>query len=208
MARIDDAEKPPSERESEILSTAPSAPSHESRRVWERLGYLNLAILALGTVVVLLCLAFLIFVWIVSINAIDGGSSPPLWRAIVQFKTARVITILSVLIRITTATQLGIFAAILAALLLERVGVQREVLPCISMIRCLKSSPNSLALSIYNSMLTRPFLPYSFLLIIAILDALALQFATTILLTDFKNRDVVIRTTTRNITFEYTNGGQ
>jgi hypothetical protein len=69
------------------------------------------------------------------------------------------------------------------------------------MIRCLNSGPHSLALSVYESIFTRALFPYSILIILAILNAFALQFTSTLLLTDFGSTEVVRDFETYNIIF-------
>ncbi|OAL02176.1 hypothetical protein IQ06DRAFT_292895 [Phaeosphaeriaceae sp. SRC1lsM3a] len=181
---------------------APTPPPtlQKPRRFWEKLGLYNMAVLLLGTVAVGIALAFLFFIWGAATHS--QRSFPELWSSIVEKKWAtRVVTLSSVLIRIATAAQLGVFAAILAALILEQVGVATEDLPLVSMIRCLNSGPHSLALSVVNSFFTKALFPYSLLIVLAILNAFALQFTSTILLTDFGDTNVVMETTRKNITF-------
>ncbi|KAH7412271.1 hypothetical protein DE146DRAFT_274512 [Phaeosphaeria sp. MPI-PUGE-AT-0046c] len=184
-------------------NVAPSPPPtmQKPRRFWEKLGLYNMAVLLLGTVAVAIALAFLFFIW----GAATHGrqrSFPALWFSIVEKKWAtRVVTLSSVLIRIATAAQLGVFAAILAALILEQVGVATEDLPLVSMIRCLNSGPHSLALSVANSFFTKALFPYSLLIVLAIFNAFALQFTSTILLTDFGDTRIVMEFQHDNITF-------
>ncbi|KAF2832477.1 hypothetical protein CC86DRAFT_401244 [Ophiobolus disseminans] len=202
MAYAGYTEKPPHEVEkTERDVTPPPTPMPKPRRFWEKLGIYNIAVLALGTVAIALALAFLLFIWGASTTARISGVFPRLWFLIVRKDWApRVITLSSVLIRVATAAQLGVFAAILAALILERVGVSTEDLPLVSMIRCLNSGPHSLAMSVAKSIFTRALMPYSVLIVLAILNAFALQFTSTILLNDFGYSDVVTYGVTDNVT--------
>lgn len=187
--------------ESERDATASPVPMQKPRRFWEKLGIYNIAVLFLGTVAVAVALAFLFFIWGAATHG-RQSSFPELWFSIVENKWAtRVVTLSSVLIRIATAAQLGVFAAILAALILEQVGVSTEDLPLVSMIRCLNSGPHSLALSIINSIFSKALFPYSFLICLAIINAFALQFTSTILLTDFGDTKVVMEFKHDNVTF-------
>lgn len=106
----------------------------------------------------------------------------------------------AVSIRIATATQLVVFASMLAALILERVGIPMRRLPAVSMIRCLNAGPQSLALSISRSIFTRALMPYSWLIFVAVINAFALQFTSTVLLTDFDLRFVPKPAKTQNVT--------
>jgi hypothetical protein len=178
--------------ESERDVTPPPPPTQKPRRFWEKLGIYNIAVLVLGTIAIAIALAFLFFIWGASTHA-RRRSFSQLWYDIVDEGWAtRVVTLSSVLIRVATAAQLGVFAAILAALILERVGVSTENLPLVSMIRCLNSGPHSLVLSVANSFFTRALFPYSMLIVLAICNAFALQFTSTILLSDFGFTPVVM----------------
>jgi hypothetical protein len=185
------------ERDATPLPTMPQRP----RRFWEKLGFYNIAVLFLGTIAILIALAFLFFIWGAATHARHRAFSL-LWYDIVDQRWAtRVVTLCSVLIRVATAAQLGIFAAILAALILEHVGVATENLPLVSMIRCLNSGPHSLALSIYDSIFSRALFPYSLLIVLAIMNAFALQFTSTILLTDFDSENIVLESMSGDIAF-------
>jgi hypothetical protein len=176
-------------------ATLPAMSMQKPRGVWEKLGVYNIIILFTGTIAIFLALSILAILWVDSSNAIRGGSFSPLWYHVVDNRwMTRVVTLSSVAIRVASAAQLGVFAAILAALILERVGVYSQDLPLISMIRCLNSGPHSLALSILRSVFAGTMFPYFILIALAVLNAAALQFTSTILLTDFLPADVVIYT--------------
>jgi hypothetical protein len=202
MAQLGYTEKlPPFVQETEQDAAVPATLTQKPRRFWDKLGFYNIAVLFFGTIAIFLALAFLFFIWGASTHG-RQSSFPELWHAIVVNKWAtRVVTLSSVLIRIATAAQLGVFAAILAALILEQVGVSTEDLPLVSMIRCLNSGPHSLALSVANSIFSKALWPYSFLIFLAILNAFALQFTSTVLLTDFGDTLVVMEVHKENIAF-------
>jgi hypothetical protein len=165
---------------------------HKPRRYWEKLGIYNIVVLFLGTIAVATTLLFLFFIWGTATRA-RQVSFPQLWYGIVEKKWAtRIVTLSAVLIRVATAAQLGVFAAILAALILEGVGVSTETFPLVSVIRCLNSGPHSLVLSISDSIFTKAMFPYSLLIALAVMDAFALQFTSTILLNDFRDTIVVL----------------
>jgi hypothetical protein len=171
------------------------------RRFWEKLGVYNIAVLFLGTIAIGIALAILMFIWGAASYARHRSFSQ-LWYDIVDNGWAtRVVTLCSVLIRVATAAQLGVFAAILAALILEQVGVATENLPLVSMIRCLNSGPHSLALSVFDSIFTKALYPYSVLIVLAIMNAFALQFTSTILLTDFGLTTIVMEYKNENMPF-------
>lgn len=177
---------------------------HRPRHFWEKLGWYNLTVLGLGSSIILLTIAFLSFFWIVSLKspALDPQFYPKFWKDIVSAGfTTRAVTLCSILIRVATATQLGVFAAIMAALILERVGVRGEELPLVSMLRCINSGPHSLALSIFRSMFTLSIFPYALLVMLAVINAFAIQFTSTILLTDFGTQPIVLSSMNSLISF-------
>jgi hypothetical protein len=168
-------------------------PSSKQRTLKEKLGLYNIFVLTLGTLAVSLAVAFLGFVWTVAINNTQSGYLPPLWHLIVRAKwVSRVVTLSSILIRVATAAQLCVFAAIVAALILERVGASTEDLPLLSMIRCANTGPNALIWNVVHTMGTGTQLGYSILIVVTILNALAMQFTSTILLADLATCSIVL----------------
>ncbi|KAJ8109436.1 hypothetical protein OPT61_g7465 [Boeremia exigua] len=80
-------------------------PPHRSPVV--KLGIWNISVLAM---------AFLALLWAGSETARKGTHTPQLWFFIVEQGWAtRVVTVASVLIRLATAAQMGVFAALVAA---------------------------------------------------------------------------------------------
>lgn len=196
MAEPRDPEKCPvyasvQQTDQDVPSTSTEA--YKERRFWEKLSLYNIGVLIIGTGIIFVALAFLAFFWISSHHAIDGKSFTTLWWAIVTYKwTSRVVTLSTVLIRIATAAQLAVFAAIMAALILERVGASAQDFPLLSMIRCSNTGPQSLMVNVIHSIPTGSQLGYSILIVLALLNALTLQFASTILLADFGDALVVM----------------
>ena len=156
------------------------------RTKWEKLGTYNILVLALGTIAILLSIAFLAFVWDVSIYRSTRMHKSSLWVAIVRSEwTARVVTLTTVVIRTATAAQLCVFAAIMAALILERTGTTATDFPTLSMIRCANTGPQALIWHAFHTIPNLSQLGFSAIIAIAILNALVLQFTSTILLADF-----------------------
>lgn len=168
----------------------PQPPSHRSFIV--KLGLWNAFVLISGAVASFLAMAFLAFLWAGSETARKGDRTPALWFHIVDNGWAtRVVTVASVLIRLATAAQMGVFAALMAAWTLETTGASAEHLPMLSIIRTVNNGPQSHVWNVLHSIRigTRPF--YSLLVVLAILDALALQFTSTLLITDFRSTTIV-----------------
>ncbi|KAF3039117.1 hypothetical protein E8E11_006327 [Didymella keratinophila] len=166
------------------------SPSHRS--FITKLGLWNIFVLFSGAVASFLAMAFLAFLWAGSETARKGDRTPLLWFDIVYNGWAtRVVTVASVLIRIATAAQMGVFAALVAAWILETTGASAEHLPMLSIIRTVNNGPQSHVWNVFHSLRVgaRPF--YSLFVVLAIFDALALQFTSTLLITDFQSTTIV-----------------
>ena len=187
-----------------------SAPAHKRRTPWEKLGRYNISILFLGTIALLLAISFLTFIWVVSIHGTLDGKLPPLWKLIATRNwVSRVITLCAIFIRVATAAQLCVFAATMAALILERIGASAQDFPLLSMIRCANTGPQALIWNVLHTMKTGSQIGYSLLIVVTILNALALQFTSTILLTDLGYASVVLNeTTVGDIYFGFSEGGK
>ncbi len=182
--------------------SSPSPPVYKKRTARDKLGTYNLVVLIFGTAAILFAVSFLSFLWIVSIENTYTASGaprldmPPLWKYIATNTYApRVITLSSILIRTATAGQLCVFAAIMAALILERVGASARDLPLLSMIRCANAGPQALILNVFRTMKKGNQLGYSALIILMIMNAIALQFTSTLLLVDISQSVVLLNET-------------
>lgn len=181
----------------------PVPPHKERKRQFhEKMSLYNIGLLLIGTIAIALALAFLLFVWIGATTAIQRDHAPALWYTILDKDwMLRVVTISSVFLRIAVGLQLGVFAAALAALILERVGASAVDLPTLSMIRCSNTGPLSLFWNVWHSLHSRPQLGYSILVLVAIANTLILQLTSTILLNDLIMTPIVREATARNISF-------
>lgn len=156
------------------------------------MGLWNMFVLAIGAIASLLAVAFLAFLWIGSESARKGDPTPRLWFFIVDNDWAtRVVTVASVLIRLATAAQMGVFAALIAAWILETTGASAEHLPMLSVIRTVNNGPQSHIWNVFHSLHVGSRYFYSAVIVLAILDALALQFTSTLLITDFQTVAIV-----------------
>ena len=177
-------------------TSSPSGPTARKRTAKEKLGTYNIVVLSIGTLVILLAIGFLAFIWAVSINNLTSGHLPRLWKLIVTKRwVSRVVTLSAILIRIATAAQLCVFAAIMAALILERVGASAQDFPLLSMIRCANTGPQALIWNVIRTMKTGTQWGYSILIVLTILNAFALQFTSTLLLFDLGYMEVVLNDT-------------
>ncbi len=113
----------------------------------------------------------------------DPGST---WRSAVFTGWApRVVTLCSAAIRIVISAQGGLITAMLAAFLIERSGINLEQAPLLSIIRCLRVSPITLWFPWTVKAESTSDVLYSIAILIALLNTLASQFTSTILLFDF-----------------------
>ena len=157
-----------------------------------KLGLWNIFVLVVGAIASLLAMAFLALLWAGSESARKGDRTPLLWFFIVDSGWAtRVVTVASVLIRLATAAQMGVFAALIAAWILETTGASAEHLPMLSIIRTVNNGPQSHIWNVFHSLHIGSRHLYSAVVILAILDALALQFTSTLLITDFESTAIV-----------------
>ena len=166
--------------------------SSSSRSFVVKLGLWNVFVLVTGAIASFLAMAFLALLWAGSVSAMKGAPTPRIWWYIVDAGWAtRVVTVASVLIRLATAAQMGVFAALVAAWILETTGASAEHLPMLSIIRTVNNGPQSHIWNVFHSMRTGSRYFYSAVVVLAILDALALQFTSTLLITDFKPTVIV-----------------
>ena len=96
---------------------------------------------------------------------------------------------------------MGIFAALIAAWVLETTWASAEHLTLLSAIRTVNNGPQSHIWNVLHSFRTDPRKAYSFVIILAILDALALQFTSTLLITDFDVGVIVLHTVNNSIPY-------
>ncbi|KAJ4384049.1 hypothetical protein N0V86_000893 [Didymella sp. IMI 355093] len=181
-------------RTSELPPEADSRPQPPSQRSFvEKLGLYNTGLLVIGTVASFLAMAFLALLWSGSETAKNDRPTPVIWYTIAAKPNwaTRVATIGSVVIRLATAAQMGVFAALVAAWTLETKGASAEHLPLLSIIRTVNNGPQSHVWNVFHSLRIGSRKFYSAIVIVAILNTLALQFTSTLLVSDFGSVTVV-----------------
>lgn len=187
-------EKSTHESVQELGSAIPPSPATQpkGRTLIDKLGVYNIFVLSFGTIIILACMGFLAFLWYYPASD-QFNSAPYLWHMIVSRGwTSRVVTLATVLMRVALAAQLCVFAALIAAVILERVGASHEDFPLLSMMRCANTGPNALLWNVLHTIFKGSQLRYSFLIVITVLNALTLQFMSTMLLADFDTEWVVL----------------
>ena len=196
MAEPRDLEK--SAIETVIETNRDVQPSLQKQRTaQDKLGIWNIIVLSVGTALILIPVGFLVWFWWVSLAAVNRTEHDfSLWNLIATRQWGpRMITLCVILIRVATGAQLCIFAAIMAALILERVGASSQDFPLLSMMRCANTGPQALIWYVYHTMKSRSQLVYTSMIVITILNAFALQFTSTMLLADVKIATVVTNIT-------------
>lgn len=181
-----------------------------SRTFLQKLSLSNVAIFISSLLGTCLAVIFLAFMWCESLKAADGQQPGRLWSIIhAQTWETRVVTVCSVVIRIAVAAQMSIFAAMVAAIMLETDGVVLGYLPRLSMLRSVNNGPLSHTWSSFNFLRFRSVVGYIYFLAIAValLNSLALQFTSTILLSDFGPATIVVKNEAVDVAFGYNASG-
>ena len=185
-------------QESDMRSQVPPR-----RSFIEKLGLYNIGVLVFGAVASCLAMAFLALLWSGSETARNGRPTPVLWFGIVETPNwaTRLVTIGSVVVRLATAAQMGVFAALIAAWTLETNGASAEYLPLLSIIRTVNNGPQSHIWNVFHSLRIGSRKLYCVLVTLAILDVLALQFTSTLLVTDFAMAKIVSGAVNQSIAY-------
>jgi hypothetical protein len=141
---LDDAissDRPGKSKTSRTLETT----LHKRRSYKDRVGIQGLAILAVGTLCLVAAPAILGLLWRGSMLAARGDNPGEFWESVVFSNWAtRTVTICAAVVRASVGFQGGIFTAMIASLVLERVGARLEHAPLLAMIRSFNVSPDSL----------------------------------------------------------------
>ncbi|PHH89416.1 hypothetical protein CDD83_6111 [Cordyceps sp. RAO-2017] len=153
----------------------------------QRLGSLSLTILFLGSVILPLVMLLLGLVWRESMVAAAGNKARVPWIRIFSNNwSTTLVTVCSALIRTVVAFQASLATAMLAAIILESIGIPLLQAPFCSIVRALEVGPTSLLFTVrfrLNGALS--FIVYT-LILAEVLAVTASQFLSAILVSDFK----------------------
>ncbi|KAI0430434.1 hypothetical protein F5Y09DRAFT_356050 [Xylaria sp. FL1042] len=154
----------------------------------ESLGFSGLASLAGGHIGILGVLGFLFFLWFGFGPAPEAAKATSAWRHIVLANwMTRAITLSSLAIRILTTFQATVCTSMAAALILERRRARKSYVPWFSVIRSINDGPWRLVQMLLSSRsLSIIHYPEFWLAALMVLVTLALQFSSTVLLSDLK----------------------
>ncbi|TRX91119.1 hypothetical protein FHL15_007907 [Xylaria flabelliformis] len=162
--------------------SVPAAPL----RVRESLGLLGLATLAAGHMGIFVVFAFLAYLWFGFGSAPEAANATKVWRQIaLSNRTTQAITLASLAIRVLVTLQATACTSIIAALILEKRGARKSYLPWFSAMRGINDGPWRLVQMLLTSRsLAITWYPEFWLALLMIVVTSALQFSSTILLSD------------------------
>ncbi|KAI1408414.1 hypothetical protein F5Y13DRAFT_204766 [Hypoxylon sp. FL1857] len=156
------------------------------------LGITGCIIIFGGSILTLLVIAFLIFLW-AGEGPAGGQQSTRPWRQIMLRDWAtRAVTLSALVLRSVAAAQASVCTSLVAALLLERRQVRLSKVAQMSVTRSVNNGPQQLIQAIFSSRSSRMiFNTEALLLILLALVTLGIQFTSTILLPDFDSARLV-----------------
>ncbi|KAH8689901.1 hypothetical protein BGW36DRAFT_266682, partial [Talaromyces proteolyticus] len=155
---------------------------------WERIGTPSVLILLLGSSFLFIPWFLLGLIWRESMTAISGGVPNNFWIRIVHANwTSRLVTVCTAVTRSIVTLQASLITAMVSSIILERIGTPLFYAPFYSIIRAVSVSPTSLLLT--KGILAQPKRSFSLLIstlvVVEVLVAVASQFLSTILISDF-----------------------
>ncbi|KAI0198484.1 hypothetical protein F4808DRAFT_472782 [Astrocystis sublimbata] len=181
-----EASSPSQRRSNQASRPTPTSDRRMPKRLPMRrsVGNSNFITLFLGSILISLALAFLIFLWTGEGPIKGGARAPDLWRTIaLKGKVTLSVTLTSLVLRIASASQAGICTAIVAALVLERRRFPLSHAAKISMTRANTSGePQSLLWAIlsldFRNLANKIEIVLLFILAVT---SIGLQFSSTLL---------------------------
>lgn len=161
-------------------------PPIQKRPIYHSLGLANATVIVGGTILSLAALAFLVFLWAGRGKNPEGQLSSYAWRSIMlSGRFVQLITITTLVLRASISSQTAICTSCVAALILERRSIPLSQSVPLSALRSVNSGPRDLIHRIFrNGGYTRVLYLEVILLLLIALGNIALQFSSTILLSD------------------------
>lgn len=164
-----------------------------ARKPLHRLGRTSLQTLFLGSLVLPLIFTFLAFLWVDSIKLTVDQDPGKAWVNKLSTEwTTRLVTVSTAVMRTAVDFQATLATAMIAAIMLERIGIPLHKAPFYSMIRAVDVAPSNLLLATklrFKRVKLDTFLIYT-IITVEVLVTIASQFLSTILLSDFTNAAV------------------
>ncbi|TGJ84433.1 hypothetical protein E0Z10_g4302 [Xylaria hypoxylon] len=184
---------PLSEENSNAFSVAEEPPTDQRLSLKQSLGYGGLFGVIGGSLWVLGIFGFLTFLWFGHGSAPEAANATSLWRFIALHNYfPQTITICSVALRVAVGIQATICTSMIASLILEKHGAQKRDVAWLSIMRSLNGGPHKLgSLLLSKRSLTDLLRIETWLTFLVIVVTLALQFSSTLLLSDI-NKFVIL----------------
>lgn len=179
-------------------------PRTRSQHLCDRIGHSGLFVLVLGSAVILVSSAILVFFWAGAENARNRRRHPKFWNGIVfNDWSTRVVTICSATIRISLAFQIGFITAAMSAIMLEASRCRFRDLATLSIQRAssTNASPSNILPAALRQCITSGFSGFCCFLLLSSAFAVALvsTFTSTILLSDFGTARITAPSITETI---------
>ncbi|PHH82498.1 hypothetical protein CDD83_3248 [Cordyceps sp. RAO-2017] len=165
--------------------------------LWHRLDAVSRLVLLLGSPLLALALLALLLFWSESMRATAAGAAEPassLWTRLVEANWApRIVTVCTAVMRVVIALQASLVTAMVAAMVLERIGACLLYAPFLSIVRALPVAPTNLLFYYKAFPFGRRVLSFLFygLVVGETLVTVAAQFLSTIYLSDFRDSPYV-----------------
>lgn len=159
----------------------------------ESLGPLGFISILGGQIGILAITGFLAFLWFGYGEAPEAALATAVWRRIaLRGWMTRVITLSSLALRAIISVQSTVCTSMIAALVLEKRFTRRSQVAYFSVLRSINDGPRRLLRMMLRSKTRAVFLQLDFwLLTLMVLVTLALQFSSTLLLSDINNFIIV-----------------
>lgn len=173
------------------LSTNSNPPSPLPLR--ESLGFKGLGTLVGGYVGIIGIWAFLTFLWFGYGTTPDAAEASQAWRRIALSNwMTRAITLCSLAIRLLVAFHATVCTSMICALILEKHSARKSHVPWISVMRSINDGPYKL-MQVLLSSRSRAIVCYPefWLTVSMVLTVLALQFSSTVLLSDLHSSVII-----------------
>ncbi|KAI3318114.1 hypothetical protein HD806DRAFT_513138 [Xylariaceae sp. AK1471] len=194
----------------ENLQHGPPVPSTKLS-IYDSLGRINACVVIGGTIVSLTVLGFLIFLW--TGRGKDPGSphASDSWRSIMlSGRLPQLITLSSVILRVSISMQTSICGSFVAALVLERQSIPLSQSAPLSVFRSVNAGSCTLVWQILRKKpWNRLLFPEVNLILVLVVGNIAAQLSSTILLSDLHDYSLVgfANETQRNLSITSSGGG-
>ncbi|KAI0105105.1 hypothetical protein GGR51DRAFT_572141 [Nemania sp. FL0031] len=177
---------------SKVLSSSFPSPIPK-RPIYHSFGLVNAIVTIGGIILSLAVLGFLVFLWAGRGKNPEGQLSNNPWRSIMlSGRLVQLITISALVLRVSLSSQVAICTSCVAALILERRSIPLSQSVPLSVLRSVNSGPHILIDHIFRKRdLARLLYPEVILLLLVALGNIAIQFSSTILLSDLHEHSLV-----------------